>query len=168
MDEGETKTSEACGGGPWGGRSMEGMRVLVVDNGPLIAMDLGSALRGAGCEVVGPVSRLDRALRHVDEGGLDAAVLDINLGGETVFALADVLALRDVPFVFLTGCDRGALPERLRDRPLSGKPYSSRSLLALLEQAVALRRQPRPPGPRRRPPPPQAAAVRRSSGARSS
>ncbi len=139
------------------GGAIEGMRVLVVEDEPLIAMDLGSALRGAGCEVVGPVSRLDRALRHVDEGGLDAAVLDINLGGETVFALADVLALRDVPFVFLTGYDRSALPERLRDRPLSGKPFSSRSLLALLERTVAPRRRPRHP-----------AAVSRASGARSS
>jgi CheY-like chemotaxis protein len=149
------------------GGAIDGLRVLVVEDEALIAMDLGAALRGAGCEVVGPVARPDRALGHVDAGAIDAAVLDINLGGETVFAVADALARREVPFVFVTGYDRGALPERLRDRPLLGKPYSARSVLALLGEAVGRRPGPQPPfpAPRQRP---QAAAVRRASGARSS
>jgi DNA-binding response OmpR family regulator len=118
----------AGGGGP---------RVLVVEDEALIAMDIDATLRAAGFAVVGPLPRLAQAVRAAEaEDGLDAAVLDVNFGGELVFPAADTLASRGVPLVFLTGYGREILPERFRDRPAARKPYSARVLLALLSRAL--------------------------------
>ncbi len=114
----------------------ENMKVLVVEDESLIAMQIESVLRAAGHDVVGPVGRLDRAVSCALDGRLDAAVLDVNLGGERIFPAADVLAARGVPFVFLTGYGREALPDRFRDRPAARKPYSARVLLMLLSRAL--------------------------------
>lgn len=113
-------------------------RVLVVEDESLIAMDLEGMLRRAGCEVVGPVSRVEAARRRVEEDdapSLDMALLDINLDGEMVFALADALAERRIPFVFLTGYGPEVLPERFKGRPITFKPYTQTTLLALLVEA---------------------------------
>jgi AmiR/NasT family two-component response regulator len=112
-------------------------RILVVEDESLIAMDLEGMLRRAGCVVVGPVSRVAAATRRIADRPPDLALLDVNLGnGETVYALADALAELRVPFVFLTGYGREALPERFRQRPIAGKPYSARRLLATLAATV--------------------------------
>ncbi|HEX8373624.1 MAG TPA: response regulator [Geminicoccaceae bacterium] len=112
-------------------------RVLVVEDESLIAMDLDGFLRRAGCEVVGPVGRVEAATRWIADRPPDLALLDVNLGGgETVFPLADALAALRVPFVFLTGYEPEALPERFRQRPIASKPYSAKRLLAMLAEAV--------------------------------
>ena len=116
---------------------LEGCRVLVVEDEAVVALDLAHTLRGAGCTIVGPVARLDRAVRAAAEEALDLAVLDVALGGgATVFAVAERLAARGIPFVFLTGYDHGILPEPLRQRPICRKPCASRRLLAVLEAAL--------------------------------
>ncbi len=108
------------------------MRILIVEDEALIAMDLGATLRKAGCRVVGPAAGVEQALRVIAVEEAEVALLDINLGGEEIFPVADELARRGVPFVFLTGYGRDALPERFRDRPTSPKPYSAKPLLAQL------------------------------------
>jgi DNA-binding response OmpR family regulator len=112
--------------------ALEGLKVLVVEDEALIAMDLGAALRKAGCRVVGPAPGVEQALRVIAAEEADVALLDVNLGGEEIFPVADELARRGVPFVFLTGYGRDALPERFRDRPTSPKPYSAKPLLVQL------------------------------------
>jgi CheY-like chemotaxis protein len=97
-------------------------RILVVEDEALIAMDLERIVRRAGCEVVGPVGRAEEALRLAAEGRPDAAILDIELSDGDSFAVADALARRRVPFVFVTGSAPAALPERFRGRPLIQKP----------------------------------------------
>lgn len=93
--------------------SLAGCRVLVVEDEPLVAMDLAAALAALGCEVVGPVSTLNEALcvgkAETAAGRLGAAVLDVNLHGAMSFPLAEFLAERRVPFVYATGY--GELPE---------------------------------------------------------
>ena len=79
------------------------------------------------------------ALRHVASDAPDIALLDVNLAGEEVFPVADALASRQVPFVFLTGYGRNVIPDRFRDRPLLGKPYSTAPLLATLERLTGRR-----------------------------
>ena len=116
--------------------ALGGMRVLVVEDEGLIAMDLAATLRRAGCTVVGPARRVAHALRHVADDAPDVAILDVNLAGEPVFPVADALAERGVPFTFLSGYGRNMLPERLRDRPLLGKPYSAGPLLATIERLI--------------------------------
>jgi DNA-binding response OmpR family regulator len=94
---------------------LQGKRVLIVEDEALIGMLLEDELLKAGAEVVGPACSVKEALELIDQvaadGGLSAAVLDINLEGETVSPVADRLAALSVPFVFATGygknCNRG-------------------------------------------------------------
>lgn len=84
---------------------LEGRRVLIVEDEPLVALDVEETLRGLGCEVVGPTATLGEALRLLEEEAprLDAAVLDVNLGGHAAFPVADALVRRGVPVLFATG-----------------------------------------------------------------
>jgi DNA-binding response OmpR family regulator len=111
-------------------------RVLVVEDEALIALDIETALKSGGCEVLGPVGTLAEAARLAADTTLDAAVLDINLGNEKVFSVADALAERGVPFVFLTGYETDILPKRHHDRPSITKPCRPAVLLDLLESTL--------------------------------
>jgi CheY-like chemotaxis protein len=115
-------------------------RILVVEDEALIAMDLERIVRCAGCEVLGPVGRAEEALRLAAEGRPDAAILDIKLSDGDSFAVADALARRRVPFVFVTGSAPAALPERFRVRPLIRKPYNAAKLAAMLGGKAAAAR----------------------------
>ena len=95
-------------------------------------MDLARIVRRAACEVVGPAGRGEEALRLAAERPIDAAILDVTLGGEKSFEVADVLARRGVPFAFLTGYEEAALPERFRGRLVIRKPYIAARLAAML------------------------------------
>ncbi|SHI68917.1 CheY chemotaxis protein or a CheY-like REC (receiver) domain [Roseomonas rosea] len=115
-----------------------GRRVLVVEDEFFIADDLAEALRGAGAEVIGPVPTRERALDMVaGTGMIDFAVLDINLGGEAGYAVAEALSERGVPFVIATGYARGALPPRFRDVPHWEKPLDADVLVSVLSSLVA-------------------------------
>src|SRR3954447_18366832 len=125
-------------------------RILVVEDEALIAMDLERIVRNAGCEVLGPVGRAEEALRLAAEERLDAAILDIELADGDSFAVADALARRRGPSVFVTGSGAGALPgglpgpaalpERFRGRPLIQRPYNAAKLAAMLGGKAAAAR----------------------------
>jgi CheY-like chemotaxis protein len=83
--------------------ALEGLRVLVVEDEFLVATLIEDMLTFAGCVVSGPVPRLAEALDAVHGGTFDAAVLDVNLAGDRIDPVADVLSRRNVPFVFVTG-----------------------------------------------------------------
>lgn len=117
--------------------TLSGRRILVVEDELMIAMLIDDLLRDAGCEVVGPMPRLAPALQAAgSEAGLDGALLDINLAGELVSPVADRLAERGVPFVFLTGYGWHMLPERFHSRPLVTKPCRQDLLLTALAKAI--------------------------------
>lgn len=117
---------------------LEGRRILVVEDEYLIADDMRVALLDAGAEVLGPVPTVDAAMSLVaTEARPDAALLDINLGGTMVFDLADTLATRAVPFVFATGYDYSAIPDRFADVPRLQKPVRVRDLLATLSPLLS-------------------------------
>jgi CheY-like chemotaxis protein len=132
------------GGGP-PAPSLAGCRVLVVEDEPLVAMDLAAALAALGCEVVGPVATLDEALRvseaETAAGRLSAAVLDVNLQGVMSFPLADFLAERRVPFVYATGY--GELSEVGGDAApcVLRKPVAPAELADALHRAIAAARR---------------------------
>lgn len=108
-------------------------RILVVEDEYFVAADLAHALTGAGAEVVGPVPTDGEALALLDSGAqVDGAVLDINLRGELVYPLADVLIEREVPFVFATGYGADALPRRFSRIPRWEKPFDYRALAEAL------------------------------------
>lgn len=118
-------------------RESEGRRVLVVEDEMAIAVMIEDAVVGLGAAVVGPVSRLDAALRLAGEQDLDAAILDINIRGGDSYTVADILAGRQIPFVFCSGYSDWALEERHRDRPRLSKPFSAHELEAQLLQLLA-------------------------------
>jgi CheY-like chemotaxis protein len=112
------------------------LRVLIVEDEYLLADDMAQALRKFGADVVGPVPSSDQALALLAEEPVDAAVLDINLKGQMVFPVADVLREQGVPFVFATGYDEAAVPEAYRDVPRWEKPFRPEDLAKALPAIV--------------------------------
>jgi CheY-like chemotaxis protein len=113
-------------------------RVLVVEDEALVSIMLEDMLSDLGCVVVGPAASLAAALALAGTEEVAAAVLDVNLGGQTVFPVADILASRGVPFVFATGYGRAGLRPADAARPVVQKPYSLSELKAKLTFAGVL------------------------------
>jgi CheY-like chemotaxis protein len=110
---------------------LQGLRILVVEDNFLVAELARDMLADWGCEIVGPVPRLDQALSVAAETALDGALLDINLAGEYSFPVATLLQERGVPFMFLTGYgDSGLIPPAFRQVPCLGKPFDPDALAA--------------------------------------
>ena len=107
---------------------LAGLRVLVVEDEPVVAMCLEDMLDELGCVTVGPASRLSEGL-SLAEGALDAAILDINLAGERSNAIAERLHARGIPFAFASGY--GVAPEGYR-APMIEKPYRTNDIGAVL------------------------------------
>ena len=116
-------------------------RILIVEDETLVAMNIEDVLTEEGCEVVGPASRLDVAIRLAREERIDAAVLDVTIRGGQVFPVAEILMDRGIPFVLASGYGDWALPERLKGQSRLTKPFSSeellRSMRALFRPAAA-------------------------------
>lgn len=112
-------------------------RVLVVEDMHVIALEIEAVLAEAGCEVVGPAPTIESALELAQGETLDAAILDVNLGGEAVYPVADALKARGVPFVFASGYDLSAdMPAAHRDAQRLGKPIDRTRLVAALRQML--------------------------------
>jgi DNA-binding response OmpR family regulator len=114
----------------------DGLRVFVVEDELLLALSLEEDLVSVGCTVVGPFSTLPRALEAAKRETFDMATLDVNLGGQLVYPLADDLIARQLPIVFLTGYGTADLPERLRSVPRLTKPYDPVRLFAEMKRIL--------------------------------
>lgn len=100
-------------------------RILIVEDEPLIAMMLEDFLDILGKQPAGSADNVAGALQLVEAGGLDAAILDVNLrGGEKSWPVADALAAAGVPFVLATGGSNDVVVEAHRDRPVLSKPFT--------------------------------------------
>ena len=126
---------------------LPGPRILVVEDEAMVAMMLEDMLLDLGCEVVGPAASLKTGLALARQGGLDAAVLDVNLAGEKAFAIADVLAEQGVPFVYATGYGRAGLRGEDEQRLVLQKPYTLQELARNLHAAGILAEGPVNDGP---------------------
>ena len=115
---------------------LQGLRVLVVEDEYLVASLIEEMLGSAGCVVSGPIARLAEALDVAGREPCDAALLDINLKGERVYPVAELLSRQNVPFIFLTGYGGGALPGEYSARPLLSKPFRIAELLGALSDLV--------------------------------
>jgi PAS domain S-box-containing protein len=115
---------------------LSGVRVLVIEDEPLVAMDIASRLSEAGCEVIGPAGTLEKAKSFIESAELDAALVDANLAGDPVDELAAALTRRKVPFAFVTGYGREALPQGFREAAMIGKPFTEKALLTTIERIV--------------------------------
>lgn len=124
--------------------ALKDMRVLVVEDEALVAMLVEDELLGAGATVVGPALSLDHALHLVDaaaaDGGLSAAVLDINLCGKDISPVADKLAALGVPFLFATGYSGGHSRDTGGHRAAATlqKPFDTERLIAAVEALASV------------------------------
>lgn len=112
---------------------LTGRRILLVEDDYLLADALAQALRSTGALVSGPIGTVDGALAAVDQlDDIEAVVLDVNLNGIRVDAVADAVRARGVPMVFVSGYDRNLLPPRFADVPHCLKPVDIDQLAATL------------------------------------
>ena len=112
-------------------------RVLVVEDETMIAMLVEDMLGDLGFAVLGPAGGLAEALELVrGPRRMDAALLDVNLGGQPVFAVADELRAKGVPLIFSTGYGDGGLRDIDRGAPVLQKPFRVQDLASALEQAL--------------------------------
>ncbi len=110
------------GGGSAGLKVSGRPRVLLVEDEALVAMMIQECLGEFGYQVVGPIATATEAAVRAADGNFEAAVLDINLGDGAVYPIADMLAARGVPFVFVTGYDAESVDPRFRNVPVLQKP----------------------------------------------
>ena len=113
---------------------VEGLRLLVVEDAVLLAMELEAGLVEAGAVIAGSAADLGEAMTMLDLD-IDAAVLDANLNGESVAPLAAALRARGTPFVFATGYGERGAPEGF-DAPVVRKPYNVHQIVRALAEAM--------------------------------
>ena len=115
--------------------ALAGLRILLVEDEPIIAMTAEDMLQAIGCAVVACAQTLAEALAAAARGGFDVAMLDINLNGEASLPVADRLKSAGTPFIFSTGYGaEGCGPHR--DVPLVTKPYRATDLEQALARAI--------------------------------
>ena len=112
-------------------------RVLVVEDEYLIRMLLEDMLADLGYDVAAAVGTIAEASEFAAHGDFNAAILDVNLDGQEVYPVAEILAKRGLPFVFVTGYGERSLNEPYRDRPALQKPFQAEQLKALLAALIA-------------------------------
>lgn len=118
-------------------RTLEGLRILIVEDWLPLAVEAKDRLEGAGARVVGPVGRLGRALELAEHADLDVALLDIDLNGERVYPVAYTLQKRGIPFILTTGFGSPGVPPDLDTEPLLEKPFDYTDLARCIAAAVA-------------------------------
>ena len=117
------------------GSDAEGKRcILLVEDEPLVAMMMNGFLDQLDCRVVGPCNTPFEALAFLKENAVDAAILDINLGGETVYPVADALARLSVPFVFVTGYGGESVDSRFSQVKRLEKPVGFENLRSVVRE----------------------------------
>ena len=120
------------------GADLAGLRILIVEDEFLLAMELEALLEQRGCMVLGPVSSVRHALAMLDGERPELALLDVNLKGERATPVAAALQARGVPFVLITGYSGPQLSEpELRDAPRIDKPVNCRALKRAVATALS-------------------------------
>lgn len=102
--------------------ALNGKRVLIVEDEPIVAMALEDILESFGCTIVGPAATLAAGLSLAETSPVDAAMLDVNLSGEESFPIAAILDGRAIPYAFTTGYGAEGLSGRSTARVIA-KPY---------------------------------------------
>jgi PAS domain S-box-containing protein len=114
-------------------QTLKGKRVLLVEDEPLLSMDMEASLLEMGCGVIGPAGTLAKAKQLIAGSGFDAALLDANLAGQPVDELAVILTQGNIPFAFVTGYGREALPRGFQEARVLGKPFSKSQLRSVVQ-----------------------------------
>jgi CheY-like chemotaxis protein len=122
--------------------TLEGTRLLIVEDDTLVSMMIEAFLGKLGCKVVATASSLQDGLLKARTLVIDAAMLDINLEGDTSYLVADALEARNIPFLFASSYGVTELPKRLVGVPVLSKPFGMQQLAVVLR--LAMENQPGP------------------------
>lgn len=112
--------------------AITGCRVLLVEDEPLVAMDVTCELEDAGAALVHLAQTVEEAIAAADAGQIDVALLDGNLAGQPVDRVAETLARRNIPFCFVSGYGKEHLPRAFADTPVLTKPVDPGALLDVI------------------------------------
>ncbi len=118
-------------------KTLSSLKVLVVEDEALVSMLVEDMLTDLGCTVVGPAAEIEEALRLAGAEDIDAALLDVNLGGRPIFPVADALRARGVPYAFASGYGEAGISEDHRGSAVLQKPFREADLRRVLEGLVA-------------------------------
>ncbi|MFB2553064.1 response regulator [Ensifer soli] len=123
---------------------LRGKKILLLEDDVLQAQSLAFELEEYGVEVIGPFHVSEDGLRSAGRDAVDAAILDVHLFDGNCFSVADALMRRRIPFIFLSGHERRAMPDRYRHVPHYLKPFAGDDVTAALSLAVTDRYRHRP------------------------
>ncbi len=118
--------------------SLTGVRILIVEDEPLIAMCLSELVKDEGCVVVGICATVAESLALIATTSFDVVVLDLNLHGEPVTSIASAVLQAGKAIVFATGSSASDVPADLQAWPALTKPYSDQAVLSALSTALRL------------------------------
>ncbi len=118
--------------------TLKGKRILIVEDETLISMLFEDILSDFGCDVVGPALNIRQATALANEAGIDVAVLDVNVGGEPIYPVAEILEGRGVPIIFSSGYGSSGLPERWSGHLTLPKPFTSEQVQDILQRVLGV------------------------------
>ena len=118
-------------------RSAVSKRVLVVEDELMIRMLLQDMLADLGYTLAGEAGRIEEAMALAKQGEFDVAILDVNLNGQPISPVVEILIARGVPFVFATGYGQRGVPERFRKTPTLQKPFQADALASAIESVAS-------------------------------
>jgi len=111
-------------------------RILVVEDESMIRMLLDGMITDLGHSVAGEAGRVDAATALARQADFDIAILDVNLNGEAITPVVEILLQRGLPFVFVSGYGPNGVPEAYRQHPILQKPFQAEALARALETAA--------------------------------
>jgi DNA-binding NtrC family response regulator len=112
------------------------LRILIIEDSPVIALATEEMLSASGFVPAGPVGNMASALEYVENGEMDAAIVDLNIRGAKTFGLFSVLKRRNIPFLIMSGYADWKMPDEWADRPRLQKPFSEEQLSAKLSELL--------------------------------
>jgi two-component sensor histidine kinase/CheY-like chemotaxis protein len=110
--------------------------VMLVEDEALVAIMMADLLAGLGYGVLGPIASVAQSVRPAEEAEVDAALLDVTLGGERIYPVAEILSNRGIPYAFLTGYGREGIDPRFAGVTVLQKPVDEVALAVFLEHAI--------------------------------
>lgn len=118
---------------------LTGRRILVLEEHEPVAVVLAAILKNLGYEMVGPASRIDDAIALAISEPIDAAILDVAIGGEVTFAVANELISKGIPYAFVSGNKTPASIQRYVPVSIITKPYSAEHIRQVLSDLLNTR-----------------------------